>query len=141
MSEQSFNTLIESKKARLLLAGDHIHQPQINNLPKVYNEGTNQGYHRECYQKFTKATRILRSNENANAKCATQRSMRTGELGKTLFPDYCMVCKSNRPVVVKGKKHYHRCLITDNAYHSIRGTAGLHNDASCNTRCVKFKFK
>ena len=141
MSEQSFNTLIESKKARLLLAGDHIHQPQINNLPKVYNEGTNQGYHRECYQKFTKATSILRSNENANAKCATQRSMRTGELGKTLFPDYCMVCKSNRPVVVKGKRHYHRCLITDNADHSIREAAGLYNDVSCNTRCVKFKFK
>ena len=124
-------------RIHVLLAGDHIHQPQINNLPKVYNEGTNQGYHRECYQKFSKATSILRSNENANAKCATQRSMRTGELGKTLFPDYCMVYKSNRPVVAKGKKHYHRCLITDNADHSIRETAGLHNDASMQAAIYK----
>ena len=56
-NEQSFNTL-ESKKARLLLCGDRIHQPQIDNLPKVDNEGTNHGYHRECYQKATSYSSI-----------------------------------------------------------------------------------
>ena len=53
VNEDTFKTLQESKGARLTLGGEYIHKEQIDNLPNSFIAGT-QGFHRQCYQKFTK---------------------------------------------------------------------------------------
>ena len=40
----------------------------------------------------------------ATSTAGSSRVQRTGELGSTVFPSYCMLCKSEKSIKVKGKK-------------------------------------
>ena len=64
----------------------------------------------------------------ATSTAGSSRVQRAGELGSTLFPPYCMLCKSEKSIKVKGKKQYPKVLREINAEMSIRETARLHND-------------
>ena len=81
----------DAKNARIKLGGDNLHLLQINNV-SVQILGWNQyGYHNSCYKKLTKVVSIRNKCFVPLEKPTCTR--RSGELGKTLFPDHCMLSK------------------------------------------------
>ena len=54
LNQETFQRLLQSKDARINLGGAHVHEKQMNAIPKRFVQG--QYYvHPLCYQKFTKA--------------------------------------------------------------------------------------
>lgn len=126
VNEDTYKKLKESKGARLSLGGEYIHKEQIENLPSSFNAET-QGFHRQCYQKFTNAVSVLKRKKVSN-DAPDKRQRRSGQLPATLFPDICMKCKSSKPITVKGKKYFPKNILTISACDSIKRAAKLHND-------------
>ena len=62
VNEDTFKKLQESKGAQLTLGGEYIHKEQIDNLPSSFIAGT-QGFHRQCYQKFTNGVSVLKQKK------------------------------------------------------------------------------
>ena len=57
LNRETFQRLLQSKDARINLGGAHVHEKQMNAIPKRFVQG--QYYvHRLCYQKFTKAVSV-----------------------------------------------------------------------------------
>ena len=57
-----FDKLIKAKSARVKSGGAYFHQLQCENIPNQFVEGF--AYHRECYNKFTRAINGLRKEKN-----------------------------------------------------------------------------
>ena len=90
-----------------------------------------QFYHRKCYQKYTKAISVLKTKKGVtDTPCqpSSSRVKRTGDLGKTLFLDYCMICRKSRPIYVKKKKQFPRLLELEKAEKSIEDAADIRQD-------------
>ena len=117
--------LREARKVRLELGGENVHPDQSSGVRPTYKTGL--FYHQNCYKKFTKATSVLKRKTDTESATATStagssRVQRTGEHGSTLFPPYCMPCKPEKSIKVKGKKQYPKVLREINAEMSIRGS-------------------
>ena len=57
LNRETFQRLLQSKDARINLGGAHVHEKQMNAIPKGFVQG--QYYvHCLCYQKFTKAVSV-----------------------------------------------------------------------------------
>lgn len=54
------------------------------------------------------------------------RTRRSGDLGKNLFLDYCMLCKGNTPILVKREKQFLNKILTDTAERAIREVVEQH---------------
>ena len=65
LNRETFQRLPQSKDARINLGGAHVHEKQMNTIPKHFIQG--QYYvHRLCYQKFTK--KALKKNIGHGAR-------------------------------------------------------------------------
>ena len=57
LNRETFQRLLQGKDARMNLGGAHVHEKQMNAIPKRFVQG--QYYvDRLCYQKFTKAVSV-----------------------------------------------------------------------------------
>ena len=90
LTKESHQKLSEAKQSHIKLAGANLHKIQSDAIPATFLEDDNNKYHRQCYQKYTMAISMLRKKTTALTE--SSRPSRTGELGNTLFPDYC-ICK------------------------------------------------
>ena len=57
-----------------------------------------------------------------------KRPRRSGEFSHTLFPEYCMKCKSSNTITVKGKKQFPKTLTTAQACETVKLAAKLQKD-------------
>ena len=108
------------------LGGDNVQPDQSNGIPPTFQTGL--FYHQNCYKKYTKATSVLKRKNENESTTATSTVRRTGELGKILFPKYCMLCMSDKPIKVQGKKQVPKLLDLPNAEAAIREAALIQND-------------
>ena len=53
---------------------------------------------------------------------------RTGDLGKHLFPKYCMLCRKETPIQVNRKKQYPKLISLDSAEEAIKEAAHMKKD-------------
>ena len=132
LNRETFQRLPQSKDARINLGGAHVHEKQMNAIPKHFVQG--QYYvHRLCYQKFTKAVSVQAKKASKKTighahLSPLKRSKRaTGTLG-SLFPNMCMKCKSSRPLKMKGKKQFIRVLQTFSACKTVKLAPAIHGD-------------
>ena len=81
-------------------------------------------------KKYTMAISVLKKKNEKKALSSSgpSRIRRTGDLGKKLFPKYCMLCKKLNPIVVEGKKQYPQLLDLYGAELAIKEAAKIHND-------------
>ena len=57
LNRETFQRLLQTKDARINLGGAHVHEKQMNAIPKRFVQG--QYYiHCLCYQKFTEAVSV-----------------------------------------------------------------------------------
>ena len=101
-NQQTLKKLNESKDARNSLGNDHVHNEQIDGVPEILDPEKH-GAHRVCYQKFTNAVSVLK-RRTSSSDIPEKRQRRSGEFTGTIFPAYCMKCKSSKALTVKGKK-------------------------------------
>ena len=66
--------------------------------------------------------RKLRKKEESEGTTSS-RVKRTGDLGKHLFPKYCMLCRKETPIQVNRKKQYPKLISLDSAVEAIKETA------------------
>eukprot|EP00794_Sanderia_malayensis_P000918 gene918-226_t len=128
LSETTFHTIKCSASARKELGGENLHLAQIKQIPEELNPQLH-GYHRKCYQKFTKATSLKRKNDtsqetNQNVARAKQSSRGSG----IIFEQKCMICHSANPLTVKGKKQFIKPVQTFLACSTIEKAAILRKD-------------
>ena len=129
---ETFQRLLQSKDARINFGGAHVHEKQMNAIPKRFVQG--QYYVRHlCYQKFTKAVSVQakkasKKNIGYAHLSPLKRSKRVTGTPGTLFPNMCMKCKSSRPLKVKGKKQFIRVLQTFSACKTVKLAAAIHSD-------------
>ena len=129
LNQENYDRLLLAKQSRSELGGDNTHAEQGNSIPQSYDD--NLFYHRKCYQKYTKAISVLKTKKGVtDTPCqpSSSRVKRTGDLGKTLFPDYCMICKKSGPIHVKKKKQFPRLLELEKAEKSIEDAADIRQD-------------
>ena len=126
------------------MGGNQFHE-QCNNVPNQFSEGL--VYHRECYQKFTRAISELNkrgqssstapvlsaassSQSAANSIAArSKRSRETYSAGS--FPDYCMICKKKEKLIrtkCDEKREYPTKLTLDECEKIVPEVVVLHND-------------
>ena len=125
LTEEHYDRLVSAKNSRLELGGDNVHARQSSNIPEVYPE--NNSFHTSCYKKFTKAISI-RKRKCSTSTSENGRVKRTGELGKKLFPEWCMICKK---VVLREKNTRHKPhkLELLSAENAIRAACIRKNDS------------
>ena len=127
LNGETFQRLLQSKDARINLGGAHVHEKQMNAIPKRFVQG--QYYvHRLCYQKFTKAVSVQakkasKKNVGYAHLSPLKRSKRVTGTPGTLFPNM-----SSRPLKVKGKKPFTRVLQTFSACKTVKLAAVIHSD-------------
>ena len=132
LNRETFQRLLQSKDARINLGGAHVHEKQMNAIPKRFVQG--QYYvHRLCYQRFTKAVSVQakkasKKNIGYTHLSPLKRSKRVTGTPGTLFPNMCMKCKSSLPLKVKGKKRFIRVLQTFSACKTVKLAAVIHSD-------------
>ena len=107
VSQASLKTLTESKEIRESLGQENHHEEQCNGIPEALGERS-LFYHKECYQKFTFAKKILKKKRDQADHPRKCRKRLSGEHGASdsknsrgLFPKHCMICLKER---IKGKR-------------------------------------
>ena len=119
--------LKESRDARNSLGvHDHVHNKQINGVPEILDPGKH-GAHRVCYQEFRNAGSVFK-RRTSSSDISEKPQRRSGEFTGTIFPAYCMKCKSSRTLTVKGKKQLPKNLTLTSACEQVKRAARLHND-------------
>lgn len=139
LTDISYATLLKSKDIRTSLGGENHHFQQCQSIPvQNYNPGLH-GYHRQCYQKFTKAKTIKPSviDSTATAESTSHYILRGSSEPSTssrvLFPDTCGIC--NKHIIkVKGKKQYPVTIVTRIAADTLKKAAELHDDQEMLTK-------
>ena len=126
LNQQILMKLKESKDAGNSLGGDHVHNEQINSVPEILDPEKH-GAHRVCCQKFTNAVSVLK-RRISSSDIPEKRQRRSGEFTGTIFPAYCMKCKSSKALTVKGKKQLPKNLTLTSACEQVKRAARLHND-------------
>ena len=132
LNRETFQRLLQSKDDRINLGGAHVHEKQMNAIPKCFVQG--QYYvHHLCYQKFTKAVSVqakkaLKKNIGHTHFSPLKRSKRLTGTPGTLLSNMCMKCKSSRPSKVKGKNQFIRVLQTFSACKTVKHAAAIHSD-------------
>ena len=153
MDKHHFTRMVEAKNARLNLGGDNAHHDQGRGVPSSFTTGIM--LHLKCYKTYTKAISLWKkrcatssADTDKSSTSSSTRPHRTGDVGRVLFPEYCMICKSANPIKVKGKKQFPEVLRELRAEISIREAAKLQNDTemltaimpeSLSLRCAEFK--
>ena len=133
LGEDHHARLLEAKNARFNLGGDNVHPEQGAGIPPVFPSDSNLSFHQNCYKKYTKAISVWNKRKNetgeSSASSSSSRLQRTGDVGGVLFPKYCMICKSDKVIKVKGKKRQVPKVLRElKAEASIREAAKLHQD-------------
>ena len=109
LTEDNLDRLKEAKKCRFELGGS-IQVTQCNKKPDKFDKESEFLYHQTCYKKFTMAISVCKKKSQIQAtEPSCSRVKRTGNLDKTLFPKYCMVCK-HVTITVKRQKQHARLL-------------------------------
>ena len=126
LNRQTLKKLKESKDARNSLGGDHVHNKQINGVPEMLDPDKH-GAHCVFYQKFANAMSVLKLRTSFS-DIPQKRQRRSGEFTGTIFPAYCVKCKSSKALTVKGKKQLPKNLTLTSACKQVKRAARLHND-------------
>ena len=120
LDEHKLAVLIKAKEARYNLEGNNIHSKQCATVPGQLKEY--HGAHTMCYKNFTHAISVAKKRNvlqditnDENAK----RLRRSGDANQ-IFGDKCMICDSDKPIKVGGKKQFP---------HIIQDEIGLLNAA------------
>ena len=125
VNEDTFKKLQESKGARLTLGGEYIHKEQIDNLPSSFIAGT-QGFHRQCYQKFTNAVSVLKRKKVSN-DVPDNRQRRSGQLPVTLFPNICVeIYIDNGSGKSRKLLHLNTCSLTSQQKKNISWSSCIY---------------
>ena len=123
LDEHKLATLVKAKEARYALGGENIHGKQCSSVPSELKPEI-QGTHVDCYKKFTLAISTARKRnvlqDITNQDHDSKRLRRTMEKSSQIFGPECMICKSDRPVKVNGKKQLP---------HVIKEESGIINSA------------
>ena len=92
LTETTYSRLLEAKRACIALGGAYLHQEQCNLIPQDLDV-TKDGFHRQCYQKFTNAVSVAKRKGSLTGEhpVKSKRSRRSGGFSGTLFPDKCMI--------------------------------------------------
>ena len=128
LTEDNLDRLKDAKKCRFELGGNNIKFIRyIVTLCNMHKESEFL-YHQKCYKKFTMAISVCKKKSQVQAtEPSRSRVKRTGNLGKTLFPKYCMVCK-HVTITVKRQKQHVRLLELKHAEKAIEEAAKLRQD-------------
>ena len=124
LNNKQYVRLAKAKECRLELGGENLHVLQSNKIPETFKE--NYFYHAKCYKKYTQAISRV-ANISDSSSPGPSRIQRTGDLGKILFPKYCMICKKHI-IAVNREKQYPKLIELEKAELQIRQAAQLHND-------------
>ena len=105
LTKATYSQLLQANRARIALGGAYIHQEQCNLIPQGLDV-TKDGFHRQCYQKFTNAVSVVTLEGVLTGKHPDERKRpgRSGGFSSTLFLDKCMICGSEGVKNVKGQK-------------------------------------
>jgi hypothetical protein len=132
LSNQSYSTILCCKDTRCELGGLNVHADQCASIPIPVFDPCIHGYHRQCYQKFTKAKSIesRADTDSSTGDCSSHphRLSRTQVTSsQTLFPKSCGLCEKD-VIKVKGKKQYPTAIVTKSAEDTLRKAAEMHDD-------------
>ena len=100
LEKDGYERLVFAAACRRELGGGSIHELQSSQIPKQLAE--NILYHSKCYKKFTSAIGIANRSGSSTVQTST-RVRRSGDLGSTLRPPYCMFCLKATPKTVNRK--------------------------------------
>ena len=91
---------------------------------------TKDGFHRQCYQKFTNAVSVAKRKGSLTGEhpVESKRPRRSGGFSGTLFPDICMICGSEGAKKVKGQKQNIKVIQTISACENIQLAASFKKD-------------
>ena len=135
MSEEKFKKLNNSRDARQTLGGDYLQREQVKGIPEILDPEKHAA-HCKCYHKFTQAVSVLKG-KNLASNVPEKRPRRSGEFSHTLFPEYCMKCKSSNTITVKDKKQFLKTLTTAQACETVKLAAKLQKDEELLSAIVK----
>ena len=132
LTNKSYERLVQSKNARLQLGGAHHHERQIKSIPDELIPGEH-FVHRQCYQNFTKAVSVFANKTQKGKKISKKasplkRKQRSKKASNILLPNICMICKSSRPIKVKGKKQPLKLIQTFSSCRTLQQAAALRED-------------
>jgi hypothetical protein len=103
-SHKIFERLQNIKSRRLEMPADSVHRMQnaCKNLPTEYK--ASHGYHRDCYQKFTKnLDRLQKPNKTLTEPCTSTHASRSNQPDNIIFNNDCIFCKKTGRKKIKVK--------------------------------------
>ena len=148
VKQQTFETLLKTKKVRQQLGGANCHEEQCSYSPSFCSEHLK--YHRRCYQKITyikhlskrklekhverpkKSLRLSVGNKQ-NKKSSTSSLVNDNRnnvgIRRGLFPNFCIICMSFFCMSFL-KKQIPTPILTSFAELTMKKAAELRNDES-----------
>ena len=98
--ERNKQRIVEVKKEREQLGGEHHRKEQCDGIPETFAE--NDCIHLEpCYKKFTLILAGQSTRQSKSRRSSSWKSI--GEVPAWTYPDVCNICKKSR-IQYKGKK-------------------------------------
>ena len=132
LTEATYERVIHARDAEIKLGGASRHEAQADAIPDQIIPGQ-QYVHRICYQNFTKAISVFANREKKAKRVSVKSSplkRKRSSMGTTghLFPNVCMICKSSKPLKVKGKKQFIKSIQTFSSCETLKKSAMLRKD-------------
>ena len=119
LSERNKGRILEAKKEREKLGGEHHHKDQCDGIPEKF--AAKDCIHLEpCYKKFTLILAGQSARQSNDRRSSSRKSI--GEISAWTYPDVCNICKKGR-IQYKGKKVTPVTITSFQAQETIKAAA------------------